>query len=81
MISDQKGKMIKAKIAPYVEIDPETGKESYRRRYQPQIDAIVREADEWERRAKDKVEKYLEVDPCPDSLGLVIRAKYLDLIW
>jgi len=73
--------MFKARIAPYIEISPETGKEIYRRRYQPQIDAIGRDVEQWERRAKDKVEKYLEVDPCPDGLGLVIRTKYLDLVW
>jgi hypothetical protein len=34
---------------------------------------------EWERRAKDKVEKYAEVDPC--NKELVIRMKYLDLLY
>jgi len=81
MIRNHALKMFKARIAPYIEISPETGKEIYRRRYQPQIDAIGRDVEQWERRAKDKVEKYLEVDPCPDGLGLVIRTKYLDLVW
>lgn len=80
-IREQAIKMFKAKSAPYIEVDPKTGKESYRRKYQPQIDAASREVEEWERRTKDKVEKYVEVDPCPDGLGLIIRAKYLDLIW
>jgi len=81
MIHEQATKMFKAKIAPYIEISPETGQEVYQRRYQSQMEAAKREAEEWERRVKDKVEKYMEVDPCPNGLGLIIRAKYLDLIW
>jgi len=79
MINEQAMKMFKAKIAHYIEIDPATGKEIYRGRYRPQVDAATREVEEWKRRAKEKVEKYAEVDPCDGSL--VIRNKYLDLIW
>lgn len=80
MIREQKTKMFNAKIAPYIEIEPETGRELWRREYRPQIDAAFGEVEEWERRTKDKAEKYIEVDPCAD-MGLIIRAKYLDLIW
>lgn len=81
MIKDRAWEMFKARISPYTKINPETGKEVYRARYQPQIDAIHKEVDQWQTRAKDKLEKYLEVDPCPNSMGLVIRQKYLDLVW
>ena len=79
MIEEEALKMLKVKIAPYIEIDPETGKEFYRGMYQPQVDAATREVEEWQRRAKDKAEKYVEVNPC--SKKLVIRMKYLDLIF
>jgi hypothetical protein len=81
-IIEQRNKMLKAKISPYLETDPKTGKEFYRFRYQPQVDVAIREVDEWERRAKEKAEKYIE-NFCPNNskVGLVIRQKYLDLIW
>jgi hypothetical protein len=82
MIREQERKMLEAKIAPYMEIDPQTGEEIYRRRYQPQVDAALREVEEGERRAIEKAEKYVE-NFCPNSstIGLVIRKKYLDLIF
>ena len=81
IIKERSNEMIRSKMAPYIEVNPETGKEVYRKKYQPEIDAIIRDVNQWERRAKDKVEKYLENDPCPNGMGLVIRAKYVDLIW
>jgi hypothetical protein len=81
MIREERIKLLRTKLAPYIEINSQTGKEAYRFKYQPQIDAALREVDEWERRVKDKAEKYMEVDPCPDGMGLVIRSKYADLIW
>jgi hypothetical protein len=75
-------RMFKAKIDPFLEIDPKTGEKTiYRERHQPQVDAATREVEEWQRWAKDKAERYMEVDPCPDGMGLVIRNKYVDLIW
>lgn len=81
MIRNHAYKMFKTRIAPYIEIDPKTGKEAVRAKYMPQVEVVRAEAEQWERRAKDKVEKYLENDPCPNGLGLVIRRKYLDLVW
>ena len=80
-IREETIRRLKAKIAPYTEIDPETGKEVYRRMHQPQINEALREVEEWERRVKDRAEKYIEVYTCPGVTGLVIRAKYIDLIW
>jgi hypothetical protein len=81
VIREQAIKMLDAKLTPYLENDPQTGEKFYRKMYQPQADAALREVEEWRRRAKDKAEKYVENDPCPDGLGLIIRQKYLDLIW
>jgi hypothetical protein len=80
MINDEGKRLFKAKIDPYLEVDPKTGEKSiYRGRHQPQVDVAGREVEEWKRRVKDRSEKYIEVDPC--NKGLVIRAKYVDLIW
>jgi hypothetical protein len=49
IIRNQALKMYEAKAAPYLEVDPKTGEKVYRKRYQPQIDAISREVMEWER--------------------------------
>jgi len=49
--------MLEAKLAPYTEIDPETGRKFYRKMYQPQADAALRELEEWERRMKEKVKR------------------------
>jgi hypothetical protein len=43
LIRNQSLKMYEAKAAPYLEVDPQTGNKVYKRRYQPQIDAISRE--------------------------------------
>ena len=60
IINEKALKMFEAKVAPYIETDPETGKKTYRRIYQPQVDAASREAEEWKTRVKDKAEKYIE---------------------
>jgi len=80
MIRDEKIRIFKAKIDPYLEVNPKTGEKTvYRGRHKPQVDAAGREAEEWERRVKDRSEKYIEVEPC--NKGLVIRSKYIELIW
>ena len=78
-ISDEKSRLLRAKVSPYVEIDPKTGEEIVRAMHLPQVESALREVEEWERRTKDRAEKYIEVDPC--NKGLIIRAKYVDLIW
>lgn len=80
-IDEQAVKMLEAKIAPYTEINPHSGEKFYRRMYQPQLDAALREVEEWKRRVKEKAEKYIENDPCPNGVGLFIRNKYIALIW